>query len=128
MQITFEKNEYDEDVKVTTLPNGVVIRELDIQFVQEESSNRKLTPFQWRRLFTRAEKIAIEMASIDDSSATLQQRQLSAALRSYLKDQESAQFIDLDDPFVLSGLENLEMMGLIPAARVAEILAGTMPE
>ena len=120
--VEFEKNEYDEDVRVTTLKSGTVIRELVAAATEpEEQRFRRLSIIAWRSRFTREERVAIEFAQLDDVTAPMQQRQIAAALRSDIRDQESAQYIDLDDPDVLTGLQNLSALGLIASTRVQEI-------
>lgn len=83
---------------------------------------RHLTGLAFRNRFTRAEKIAIELAALDDPSAPMAQRQASAALRADLKDQESATYIDLDRDDTRAGVQALETAGLLAAGRALEIL------
>ena len=119
---SFEKNEYDEDVRVTTTASGTVIRELVSNTPEPaQESFRRLSVTAWRRRFTRDERIAIELAQLDDPIASMEQRRAAAALRSDIRDQENVQYIDLDDPDVLSGLLNLESFGLIAVGRSSEI-------
>ena len=119
---SLEKNEYDEDVRVTTTASGTVIRELVSNTPEPtQESFRRLSVTAWRRRFTRDERIAIELAQLDDPIASMEQRQAAAALRSDIRDQENAQYVDLDDPDVLSGLLNLESFGLIAVGRSGEI-------
>lgn len=121
-KIEFEKNEYDEDVRVISMKNGTVIRELiSVETSTEPQRFRRLSLAGWRRRFTREERIAIEIAKLDDPTASMEQRQAAAALRSYIKDQEAANYIDLDDPDVLEGLHTLATYGLIKPYRIGEI-------
>lgn len=83
---------------------------------------RHLTGLAFRNRFTRAEKIAIELAALDDPAATLAHRQQAAALRADLKDQERATYIDLDRTDTREGVQALEAAGLIGAGRALEIL------
>ena len=120
--ISFEKNEYEEDVRVITTASGTVIRELVSSTPEPtQESFRRLSVTAWRRRFTRDERVAIEFAQLDDVTAPMQQRQIAAALRSDIRDQESTQYINLDDPDVLTGLQNLSALGLIAPTRVQEI-------
>jgi len=90
---------------------------------------RHITVLAFRRRFTKAERAAIEWAAVDRSDLTVEQRQQAAALRSDLKDQAQAQYIDLDDPEVIEGVQALEAIGLIDADRALEILgAPVQPE
>lgn len=84
---------------------------------------RHITKRAFRARFTKPERVAIEWASVDRADATLQERQLAAALRSDLKDQEQAVYIDLNDPDVAEGLQQLADFGLIAPHRPGEILS-----
>ena len=127
MLITYETNEYDEQVKVTTLPNGTQIRELD-RPLAPVVDRRLISKLGFRRRFTRSEKAAIELAAVIQADAPIEQQQLAAALRADLKDQEAAQFIDLDDPAVVEGVQQLEQFGLIGAGRATEILTAEIAD
>ena len=94
----------------------------------EAALPRKITKRAWRARFAKAERAAIEWASVDRADATLQERQMAAALRSDLKDQEQAIYIDLDDPDVADGLQQLVAFGLIAAHRPAEILSAAVQD
>jgi hypothetical protein len=85
-----------------------------------------ITKLAFRERFTQAEKIAIEIASLDDPSAPMQQRALAAGLRSAQADQRDAAFIDLKNPSTVAGVQQLEAFGLIAAGRANEIL-NTLP-
>ena len=58
---------------------------------------------------------------MDRADATSGERQQAAQLRSTLKDQELASFIDLDDPDVAAGVQLLEAVGLIADGRALQI-------
>lgn len=88
----------------------------------EASSHRRMSGLAFRRRFTKAERAAIEWAAVDRAEATIAQRMQAAALRADLKDQDSAQYIDLDDGDTVAGVQALEAGGLIAAGRAAEIL------
>lgn len=88
----------------------------------EQVRPKHITKRAFRARFTKPERVAIEWASVDRADASLQERQMAAALRSDLKDQEQAVYIDLDDPDVLNGLQQLAAFGLIEPHRPAEIL------
>lgn len=84
---------------------------------------RRVSVLAFRRRFTKAERAAIEWAAVDRAEDTLQQRMQAAALRADLKDQESAQYIDLDDADTVQGVLALEEAGLIDVGRAAQILS-----
>lgn len=83
--------------------------------------HRHITPLAFRRRFTGPERAAIEWAAVDRADATSAERMQAAQLRSNLKDQELASFIDLDDPDVAAGVQLLEAFGLIADGRALQI-------
>lgn len=89
---------------------------------------RRITPLAFRRRFTKAERAAIEWAAVDRSDAKPQERQMAAALRADLKDQEQATFIDLDDEDIAAGVQMLEQIGLLEKGRAAEIIGADIFE
>lgn len=90
---------------------------------------RHITEFAFRNRFTTAEKLAIEMASLDDPTNDIVQRQHAAVLRVYLADLRAAAFIDLDMPTTRAGVQDIEVMGIIGGGRAAQILdAEVLPE
>lgn len=56
----------------------------------------RLTRLAFRLRFTQAEKIAIEMAALDNPAAPLQQRMMAAALRADLADTAVSLYIDTE--------------------------------
>ncbi|WP_460481245.1 hypothetical protein [Comamonas humi] len=82
----------------------------------------KATKLAFRNRFTQTEKVAIEIAALDDPSAAMAQRQAAAALRAYLADLSAATFIDLMRPDTRAGVQALESMGLLAPGRALEIL------
>lgn len=85
---------------------------------------RRITVLAFRNRFTQAEKIAMEIAQLDDPAAPMPQRQAAAALRVQLADVASATYIDLDRADTRAGVEALEAAGLIAAGRAAQVLDG----
>ena len=85
-------------------------------------ADRRITRLAFRKRFTQGEKVALELAALDDPSATPAQRAQAAALRAYLKDVDAATFIDLADAHVAAGVQTLEAAGLLAAGRAAEIV------
>ena len=93
------------------------------------AQDTRITRLAFRKRFTQAEKVALEIAALDDPSATPAQRAQAAALRAYLKDVDSAQFINLADAHAVAGVQTLEAAGLLEEGRAAEILtAPVAPE
>lgn len=84
--------------------------------------NKKITILAFRKRFNLTEKITLEIASIDNPSATMQERQMAASLRVMMKDMETALFIDLDDPVTRGGVMVMEQYSLIGVGRSTEIL------
>jgi len=81
-----------------------------------------LTRSAFRARFTQAEKVAIELAGLDDPSATMDVRSQAAAIRTYQKDVDAAEFIDLTDPATADGVQALEAADLLAEGRAVAIL------
>lgn len=91
--------------------------------------DRRVTRLAFRKRFTQAEKIAIELVALDDPAAPQEQRTRAAALRVDMKDTDSATFIDLDRTDAREGVRALELLGLLDDGRALEILdAEIQPE
>ena len=110
------------EAPIVTEEGGLVVREwpaADLTVVDDF----RITKLAFRNRFTQAEKAALEFAALDDPSAATPQRMQSAALRAYLKDVESATFIDLSRPELIAGVQALEVMSLLAAGRAMAILS-----
>jgi len=92
------------------------------------ASGKHITKLAFRNRFTTAEKVTLEIASLDNPAATMAQRQQAAGLRVALKDQENAQYIDLSRADTRAGVEMLEAAGLIAIGRAAVILDAPVTE
>jgi hypothetical protein len=82
-----------------------------------------ITVLAFRNRFTQTEKVTIEMASLDNPSAPMAQRQLAASLRVMTADMNVASFIDLSRVDLIAGVTALETYGVIAAGRAAVILS-----
>ena len=85
-------------------------------------TSARITRLAFRNRFTQAEKVALELAALDNPSAPMAQRQQSAALRAHLKDLDAASWVDLTRPETAAALQMLEASGLIGEGRAAAIL------
>ena len=83
---------------------------------------KRITRLALRSRFTSAEKVALEIASLDNPAATMQERGGAAALRAYMADVASATFIDLNRPDTRAGIQQLEVFGLLAPGRALVIL------
>ena len=83
---------------------------------------RHITKLAFRNRFTMPEKVALELACLDDPSASGPARQQSAALRATLADTAAATYIDLDRADTRTGVQSLEALGLLGAGRALIIL------
>ena len=86
------------------------------------AADSRITRLAFRSRFTQSEKIALEMAALDDPTAAMSARQQAAALRAYLADVGAATFIDLQRPDTRAGVQMLERVGLLQAGRALTIL------
>lgn len=82
----------------------------------------KITKLAFRNRFTQAEKVGIEIASLDDPAAAMQSRAAAASLRSNQADIAAASHIDLNYQDTRTGVGALEAYGLIAAGRATAIL------
>lgn len=71
---------------------------------------------------TAAERVAIELASIDNPNANIEARTQAAYLRVALERAKKAQFTNLDDPVTRAGVLQFEAAGLLDEGRALEIL------
>ena len=85
-------------------------------------TSARITRLAFRNRFTQAEKVALELAALDNPSAPMAQRQQSAALRAHMKDLDAASWVDLTRPETAAALQMLEASGLIGEGRAAAIL------
>ena len=85
-------------------------------------TTRKITKLAFRNRFTAEEKVILEIASLDNPGGTIQERQGAAAIRVYLKDLETAKFVDLDYPSIQQGVFWLASIGLLTMERANTIL------
>ena len=83
---------------------------------------RAITYWAFRKRFSHAERVGLELAALDDPTAAPAARQASAAVRVYLADASAARWIDLGDEDTRAGALALEAMGLLGAGRALEIL------
>ena len=94
-----------------------------------QPQRRLITRLAFRNRFTLSEKSALELAALDNPQADMSVRSQAASLRAYMKDVDSATFIDLDRADTRAGVQMLEAGGLIAPGRAVEILdAPVQPE
>lgn len=83
---------------------------------------RKITKLAFRNRYTTAEKIAMEIASLDDPTAQMSARQAAAALRATLKDLDNSAYIDLERPETAAGVNFLVTLGILTQDRANHVL------
>ena len=104
--------------------NSMYADELNARAAKDSEAGR-ITKLAFRNRFTMAEKVAMEIASLDNPGAAMAQRQQAAALRANLADTAAAVFIDLTRADTRAGVQMLEVSGLLAAGRALEILDTT---
>lgn len=92
------------------------------EFTAPAASPRHITVLAFRNRFTQSEKIAIEIAALDNPAAAMPQRAQSAALRANQLDVQAANYIDLDRTDTRAGVQVLEAATILAAGRALEIL------
>ena len=88
----------------------------------------KITVLALRNRFLPAEKVAIDLTSMDDPAAEMTTRQLASSIRVMMIDLNSAEYIDLTNESVIGGIQLLEYYGLIAVGRADEILSTLVKE
>lgn len=83
----------------------------------------QLTKYQFRQLFTLAERVAIDNISLNETIPA----NYKAIIVTVLKDLELSEIVNLDLPAVISGVGLIEQLGLITAGRAKQILANEPP-
>ena len=86
-------------------------------------ANRQLTQFEFRMLFTLAERVAIDNVQ-DNTNISTADKEMMKTLQ---KDFELADYIDLDDPEAELGINFITSIGLITPERAIQIKAGEVP-
>lgn len=99
---------------------------LDAYISSNTITNWKITKLAFRNRFTLTEKITMDMASIDNPSASMQVRQQAALLRTILEDLRTATYIDLSRADTRAGVQILEQYQIIGVGR-ASIILNTPP-
>lgn len=87
------------------------VAEAPVVVVPEAAPERRLTKLQFRSRFTLTEKVALYTAA-----------ESQVLIRIFLDDVNAAEYIDLNDPVTVAGVEALESYGLIAEGRAQEIL------
>ena len=93
-----------------------------VKFYLPQDASTKLTKLEFRSRFTLQEKAAIDLASLDNPQASMEQRLIAASLRAMLADQAMAEFIDLSDETTIAGVQYLAQVGLLTEERAQEVL------
>jgi hypothetical protein len=83
---------------------------------------RRITRLAFRNRFTTAEKVALEIASLDNPNASMAARANAAALRANQADIAAATFIDLNRKDTRDGVILLGAVGLLGNGRALTIL------
>ena len=81
-----------------------------------------ITRRAFRARFTMDERVNMDITSIDNPSATLQERQVSAAVRTLMKDVDDALYIDLQNQALIDGMAALVKFGIVTQERATVIM------
>jgi hypothetical protein len=89
---------------------------------------RHITKLAFRNRFITSEKIAIDIASLDDATKPLSDpaRIQAATVRSILNDLADSRYIDLDRQDTINGVNYFVSLGVITAERANQILTGSI--
>lgn len=86
--------------------------------------NITLTKYQFRKLFTLTERVAVDNAP----NNTAIPANYRAMLLTMAKDMELSAEVQLGNPDTAAGVHFLEQLGLIGAGRAAQIISNTPPQ
>jgi hypothetical protein len=89
---------------------------------------RLVSKLAFRNRFTLAEKAMLEIACLDNPAAVMSARQQAAVLRATMKDQESAEYIDLNRADTRAGVQSLETAGIVATGRTVVIMDTAVTE
>jgi hypothetical protein len=114
------------DAARTVVVSTRAVRDWTAQEIHDFKANsiRHITKLAFRNRFTQAEKIAFEMAQVDDPTATQDVRLAAAAVRVLEKDLAASAYADMNNPAVQAGLHQLEAIGVLGVGRAEEIIWG----
>jgi hypothetical protein len=123
---------YDGDAVLTFDPAALVVRSVRIVrdwtaaeiLAFKQNSTRHISRRAFRFRFTVDERIAFEMAQVDDPTAAQAARLVAAGLRVMDKDIAASAYINLNDSATQAGVQQLEALGVIAAARAEAIIWG----
>lgn len=101
--------------------NSMQADEMNARAMKASAAGR-ITRLAFRNRFTTAEKVALEIAALDNPAAPMPQRAQAAALRANQADLASATFVDLQRPDTRAGVQMLEAAGLLAVGRALVIL------
>lgn len=107
------------------IPNGYTIeaQTANPNYLDSSAAPAQITKFAFRNRFSTTEKVALELASLDNPTLPMEQRQIAATLRVFIKDLDSAQFVQLDRPDIQQGVLQLVVLGILTAERANQILS-----
>lgn len=108
-------NELDTSTKPTK-------EQLDAAIAEYLGTNN-ITKYQFRKLFTLAERVAVDNAQANPNIAA----QHKATLVTIMKDLEVSGVVELHNPDVAQGVRFLEQVGLIATGRADCILSNLPP-
>lgn len=112
--------EYGDQETLTPDFDNKVVRVVR-NIVKQVNLSRRISPFGFRNRFTLDEKVAVEMAALDDATASQDARNAAAMVRAFLRDMSVAKYVDLDGVATVAGLQFMESLGILTADRVTEI-------
>jgi len=113
----------EADIPETNAFSDVNETESDDDHADDENEvDRHITNLAFDLRFTMEERVKMELAALDNPSASLEQRTQSAVLRVILERSRKAEYTDLDDPTTRAGVEQMEALGLLAQGRATEIL------
>jgi hypothetical protein len=107
---------------VTRDGNGIIVSQIGAESWSRVNSP-VLSKFQFRSLFTLAEKLAMDNYSTNPALTVQQQQMLNTLHIDFMV----AENMDLTDPATIAGVQFLESAEIIASGRAAQVLANQAP-
>lgn len=104
------------EYNVTTMPSGAVIK-IGISNAEAEKVDKRVTLLGFRSLLTADEKKKLDHV-LDEETIPIEYRK---DISSMMVDFDKADYIDINDSSISTGLVTLQNLGVFTGARVAQI-------
>lgn len=89
---------------------------------------KRITKYAFRMRFTDQEKEDLELAAAHNPADPIANRRQAAKIRLWMEDIRQMDYINLENPKIINGVNAMESNGIIGSGRAAEILSTEISE